>query len=162
MGFRSVSLAGQWDRPPPYWAMRPQQCGTRFLLTEAPATARCHCCFTPLPVLLPTYSLFHSWATGPLCNLRFTLSNSAAPSEDLANLPPAGSEGYPLISFKRLDPRLDCEFQNNYSCPIKILGDGLPWGGVGKNLPANAEDVGSIPVCKDSTCQGATRPVCHS
>lgn len=82
-----MSLAGQRDRPPPYWAMRSQERGTRFLLTVTPTTARCHCCLTPLPILLSTHSVLHSWATGSLCNLRFTLSNSAAPNDDLANLP---------------------------------------------------------------------------
>lgn len=31
--------------------------------------------------------LAHNWATGSLCNLRYVLSNSAAPTDSLSNLP---------------------------------------------------------------------------
>ena len=31
-----------------------------------------------------------------------------------------------------------------------------------ENLPANAGDMGSIPAQEDSTCHGATKPVCHN
>lgn len=47
----------------------------------------CHCCLTLLPVLLLTNSLSYSQAMGSLCNLRFVLSNSAVPTDNLSNLP---------------------------------------------------------------------------
>lgn len=46
-----------------------------------------HCCFTLPPVLLPTNSSSHSQAMGSLCDLNFALSNSAAPIDNLSNLP---------------------------------------------------------------------------
>lgn len=70
---------GSRTRPPSRWVLRPQESCTRFLLTAALATVSCHCCLTLPPVLLRTNSSSHNWATGSLCNLRYALSNSAAP-----------------------------------------------------------------------------------
>ena len=41
---------------------------------------------------------------------------------------------------------------------IKIHS-GFPWWSSGKNLPANAEDTGLIPVGEDCTCHRASKPV---
>ena len=45
---------------------------------------------------------------------------------------------------------------------IKLLCRDLPSGSVGKNRPANAENVDSIPSLEDSTCHRATNLVRHS
>ena len=37
----------------------------------------------------------------------------------------------------------------------------LPWWSCVKNPPANAGDMGSIPVQEDSTCIRATKPMPH-
>ena len=42
----------------------------------------------------------------------------------------------------------------------KMFLRGLPWCPVAKSAPGNAGDIGSIPVPKDSTCRGATKPMC--
>ena len=44
---------------------------------------------------------------------------------------------------------------------IKTILPGFPGGLVVKNLPASAEDLGSIPGPGDPTCHRATKPVCH-
>lgn len=36
----------------------------------------------------------------------------------------------------------------------------LPWWSVDKNMPVNAGDMDFL-VQEDSTCYGATKPVCH-
>lgn len=77
-GVRPVGLAGQQN-----WA-------ATLLGFEAPGAlfqGLLHCCFTLPPVLLPTNSLSHCWAMGSLCDLNFALSNSAAPNDNLSNLP---------------------------------------------------------------------------
>ena len=45
----------------------------------------------------------------------------------------------------------------------KKEGGGLYFpGGPGvKNLPANAEETGSVLVWEDPTCRGTSKPVCH-
>ena len=42
---------------------------------------------------------------------------------------------------------------------FKIYLQDFSGGAVVKNLPANAEHMGSIPVWEDPTCRGATKPV---
>lgn len=77
-GVRPVGLAGQQN-----WA-------ATLLGFEAPGAlfqGLLHCRFTLPPVLLPTNSLSHCWAMGSLCDLNFALSNSAAPNDNLSNLP---------------------------------------------------------------------------
>ena len=46
--------------------------------------------------------------------------------------------------------------------PWKHLLQGFPGGPVVRNLPASAEDMGSIVLQEDSTCYGATKPMPHS
>ena len=38
----------------------------------------------------------------------------------------------------------------------------FPSGTVVKNPPANAGDMGSIPVREDATCHGVTKPMSHN
>ena len=44
----------------------------------------------------------------------------------------------------------------------KKVPRGFPGGSVVKNLPPNAEDIGSILVQEDPTCLGATKPGRHN
>ena len=39
---------------------------------------------------------------------------------------------------------------------------GLPWWLSGKDPPANAGDMGSVPGPEDPTCQGETKPMGHN
>ena len=47
-------------------------------------------------------------------------------------------------------------------CDLKEGNKDFPGGPLVKNLPANAGDTGSSLIQEDSTCHGATKPVCHN